>query len=72
MSSSGNRRRRRFNTTGQDNRRPYVLGGRARTLGFISVRVIDENLGISGSGGQQRLGFSRLLAALRYGDVLGD
>ncbi len=53
----------------ESNRRQYALRERAGTLGFNSVVVIDEDLGISGAGTQQRPGFSRLLAAVCNGDA---
>src|SRR5690606_5369364 len=45
----------------ESNRRQYALGERARALGFSSVVVVDEDLGISGAGTRERPGFSRLL-----------
>ena len=53
----------------ESHRRQYALRERAGTLGFNSVVVIDEDLGISGAGTQQRPGFSRLLAAVCNGEV---
>lgn len=53
----------------ESNRRQYALRERAATLGFSSVVVVDDDLGISGSGIQQRPGFSRLLAAVCNGEV---
>lgn len=49
--------------------RQYALSDRARTLGFTEVIVIDDDLGVSGSGKQERQGFARLLAAVCQGDV---
>src|SRR5205814_1813447 len=49
--------------------RQYDLAQRARQLGFGQVVVIDEDLGRSGSGLQERPGFGRLLAAVCSGDV---
>jgi DNA invertase Pin-like site-specific DNA recombinase len=43
------------------------LAERARQLGFHEVVVIDEDLGRSGSGVQERRGFGRLLAAVCQG-----
>jgi DNA invertase Pin-like site-specific DNA recombinase len=43
--------------------RQYALEGRAQQLGFSKVVVIDEDLGRSGSGIQERPGFGRLLAS---------
>jgi DNA invertase Pin-like site-specific DNA recombinase len=47
--------------------RQYELEPRARQLGFGQVVVIDEDLGRSGSGLQERPGFGRLLAAVCQG-----
>jgi hypothetical protein len=49
----------RFHLEGQ--KRQYGLADRARQLGFHKVVVIDEDLGRSGSGVQERPGFGRLL-----------
>ena len=43
--------------------RQYGLAERARQLGFPNVIVIDEDLGRSGGGTQERPGFGRLLAS---------
>jgi DNA invertase Pin-like site-specific DNA recombinase len=45
----------------------YDLGERARQLGFTSVVVIDDDLGRSGSGLQERPGFGRLLSSVCQG-----
>jgi DNA invertase Pin-like site-specific DNA recombinase len=55
----------RFHLEGQ--KRQYGLAERARQLGFHEVVVIDEDLGRSGSGVQERPGFGRLLAAVCEG-----
>jgi DNA invertase Pin-like site-specific DNA recombinase len=55
----------RFHLEGQ--KRQYGLAERARQLGFHEVVVIDEDLGRSGSGQQERPGFGRLLAAVCQG-----
>ena len=55
----------RFHLEGQQ--RQYGLRERARALGFTQVVVIDEDLGRSGSGLQERPGFGRLLAAVCQG-----
>jgi DNA invertase Pin-like site-specific DNA recombinase len=55
----------RFHLEGQ--KRQYRLSERARELGFAQVVVIDEDLGRSGSGLQERPGFGRLLAAVCQG-----
>jgi DNA invertase Pin-like site-specific DNA recombinase len=47
--------------------RQYALEGRAQQLGFRKVVVIDEDLGRSGSGIQERPGFGRLLASVCQG-----
>lgn len=52
----------------ESQRRQYALVGRARDLGWQEVNVIDEDLGLSGSG-TQRPGFERLLRALCNGQV---
>jgi DNA invertase Pin-like site-specific DNA recombinase len=49
--------------------RQYDLAQRARQLGFTQVIVLDEDLGRSGSGLQERPGFGRLLAAVCQGQV---
>jgi DNA invertase Pin-like site-specific DNA recombinase len=45
----------------------YALADRARQLGFEQVVVIDQDLGRSGSGAQERPGFGQLLAAVCQG-----
>ena len=52
----------------ESQRRQYGLAGRARTLGWGDVVVIDDDLGRSGAG-VHRPGFERLLAALCEGAV---
>ena len=52
----------------ESRRRQYALAERAHNLGFTEVVVIDEDLGISGSG-VSRPGFDRLLAAICRGAV---
>src|SRR4029079_11184645 len=47
--------------------RQYALAERAKQLGFSKVVVIDEDLGRSGSGSQERMGFGRLLASVCQG-----
>jgi DNA invertase Pin-like site-specific DNA recombinase len=49
--------------------RQYALAERAKQLGFSQVVVIDEDLGRSGSGSQERMGFGRLLASVCQGLV---
>jgi DNA invertase Pin-like site-specific DNA recombinase len=52
----------------ESQRRQYALVDHARFLGWQNVEVIDEDLGISGSG-TRRPGFERLLRALCDGKV---
>jgi excisionase family DNA binding protein len=52
----------------ESQRRQYALVDRARALGWQDVDVIDDDLGISGSG-THRPGFERLLRALCSGQV---
>jgi DNA invertase Pin-like site-specific DNA recombinase len=52
----------------ESQRRQYGLVHRARVLGWQDTEVIDDDLGISGSG-TQRPGFERLLRALCDGQV---
>lgn len=47
----------------ESQRRQYSLRDRARTLGWQSIEIIDDDLGISGSG-IRRPGFERLLASV--------
>ena len=48
----------------QSNRRQYELADKARDRGFERVEIIDEDLGKSGTGSEERPGFGRLLAAV--------
>src|SRR5260370_39555299 len=52
----------------ESQRRQYALVDRARALGWQDVDVIDDDLGISGSGAR-RPGFERLLRALCDGQI---
>ena len=52
----------------ESRRRQYGLADRARTLGWSTVEVIDDDLGRSG-GGIARPGFERLIAAICAGNV---
>jgi DNA invertase Pin-like site-specific DNA recombinase len=52
----------------ESQRRQYALVDRARALGWQDIDVIDDDLGISGSG-THRPGFERLLRALCDGQV---
>ena len=54
----------RFHLEGQ--KRQYGLAERARQLGFHEVVVIDEDLGRSGSGQQERPGLLRQRARQAY------
>jgi len=49
--------------------RQYGLADRARQVGFTRVVVIDDDLGVSGTGRQARPGFGRLLTAVCEGTV---
>ena len=52
----------------------YQLAEKARTLGFKDVRVIDEDLGVSGGVASDRSGFKKLVAEVglnRVGIVFG-
>jgi excisionase family DNA binding protein len=53
----------------ESHRRQYALADHARDLGFARVVIIDEDLGRSGTGLQERPGFGQLLAAVCQGDV---
>jgi|GEM_PF-1442439 len=55
----------------ESSRRQYALEGRAKELGFKTVVVIDEDLGISGTGNRGRPGFAKLLTAVCGGEVDG-
>lgn len=52
----------------ESQRRQYALVDRARALGWQNIEVIDDDLGISGSG-THRPGFERLLRELCNGQV---
>src|SRR5580658_2028623 len=51
----------------ESQRRQYGLADSARSLGFASVSVIDDDLGRSGSGLVERPGFQKLVAAVCSG-----
>ena len=53
----------------ESQRRQYALADHARGLGFAQVIVIDEDVGRSGTGRQERPGFGQLLAAVCQGRV---
>jgi DNA invertase Pin-like site-specific DNA recombinase len=65
----------RQSTTGQvventeSQRRQYALAEAARTMGFASVAIIDDDLGRSGSGMIERPGFQKLVAAVCSGSI---
>src|SRR5258707_12986050 len=52
----------------ESRRRQYGLADRAKQLGWMTVEIIDDDLGRSG-GGINRPGFERLLAAICEGRV---
>ena len=52
----------------ESQRRQYALVDRARALGWQDIDIIDDDLGISGSG-THRPGFERLLRALCEGQI---
>ena len=49
-------------------RRQYQLVERARQMGWpdANIRVIDDDLGLSGAGSRQRPGFQRLVAMIAW------
>src|SRR3984893_7821294 len=51
----------------ESQRRQYALAESARSLGFASVMVIDDDLGRSGSGLVERPGFQKLVASVCSG-----
>ncbi len=51
----------------ESQRRQYALAEAARSLGFASVTVIDDDLGRSGSGLVERPGFQKLVASVCSG-----
>ena len=53
----------------ESKKRQYDLKTRAEQLGFRKVVVLDEDLGVSGSGSQERPGFAQLLTAVCGGTV---
>jgi len=55
----------------ESQRRQYALVDRARDLGWHDIRVVDEDLGRSGSGHVERQGFETLLADVCQGQVGG-
>lgn len=61
----------RFNR--ESTERQYALQEKALSLGWTQeqIQVIDEDLGISGSGRSQRQGFQQLVAKVSLGEVGG-
>jgi len=58
----------------ESQRRQYQLVEKAKVLGFRDVRVIDEDLGLSGGSASERSGFKRLVAEVslnKVGIILG-
>jgi DNA invertase Pin-like site-specific DNA recombinase len=53
----------------ESQRRQYALAESARTIGFASVTVIDDDLGRSGSGLIERPGFQKLVASVCAGSM---
>lgn len=53
----------------ESQRRQYALAELARSLGFASVTVIDDDLGRSGSGLGERPGFQKLVASVCSGST---
>ena len=53
----------------ESQRLQYGLANRAKLLGFETIKVIDDDLGISGTGRTKRPGFEKLLAAICEGNV---
>jgi DNA invertase Pin-like site-specific DNA recombinase len=51
----------------ESQRRQYALAESARSMGFASVTIVDDDLGRSGSGLVQRPGFQKLVAAVCSG-----
>ena len=51
----------------ESRRRQYALAESARSLGFASVTVIDDDLGRSGSGLVERPAFQKLVASVCSG-----
>ena len=55
----------------ESQRRQYGLTDRAEELGFRDIEVIDDDLGRSGGGCEERPGFERLVAKVCSGEVGG-
>ena len=54
----------------ESQRRQYELQDRARQLGFTKVVVIDEDLGVSGSGSRERIASAQAINSPDAGIVL--
>ena len=53
----------------ESQRRQYQLTERAKELGFQDIRVLDEDLGVSGGLGTERAGFKKLVAEISLNKV---
>jgi len=53
----------------ESQRRQYGLAESARAMGFLSVTIIDDDLGRSGSGLVERPGFQKLVASVCGGTI---
>lgn len=53
----------------ESQRRQYQLTEQAKKIGFKDVRVIDEDLGVSGASGSERSGFKKLVAEVSLNKV---
>jgi DNA invertase Pin-like site-specific DNA recombinase len=53
----------------ESQRRQYALADQAKSAGFASVTIIDDDLGRSGSGQVERPGFQKLVAAVCGGGI---
>ena len=53
----------------ESQRRQYALAASARSIGFASVAVIDDDLDRSGSGLVERPGFQQLVASVCSGSI---
>src|ERR1700755_492677 len=53
----------------ESQRGQYPLAESARSMGFASVTVIDDDLGRSGSGLVERPGFQKLVSAVCSGSI---
>jgi len=53
----------------ESQRRQYALAETARSMGFVNVTTIDDDLGRSGSGLVDRPGFQRLVASVCSGSI---